>query len=173
MRSERQINDGVTSESSLAGKRWGVPVALIRLSAVLFGGLMIGHMSAYPWTSAHVGRQVNLVDQMRTIPFEFIGERSTYWNLYFGWGLLVGVLLFTLAITLWLLARLAYFDARGVGAISGTFSAASAVGAYLSIHYFYVPPFLFFLVIAALLATAAVQLLRRPERTIGSSQRLT
>ena len=105
MRSERQINDGVTSESALAGKRWRVPVVLIRLSAVLFGGLLIGHMSAYPWTSAHVARQVNLVDQMRNIPFEFMGEHSTYWNLYFGWGLLVGVLLFTLAITR-LLARL-------------------------------------------------------------------
>ena len=98
----------------------------------------------------------------------FIGERSTYWNLYFGWGLLVGVLLFTLAITLWLLARLVYFDARGVGAISGTFSAASAVGAYLSIHYFYLLPFLFFLVIAALMATAAVQLLTRPEGRSGA-----
>ena len=172
MRSERQINDGVTSESSLTGECWGVPVALNRLSAVLFGGLMLGHMSAYPWTSSHVERQVNLVDQMRNIPFEFIGERSTYWNLYFGWGLLVGVLLFTLAITLWLLARRVQFDARSAGAISGTFSAARAVGA-LSIHYFYVPPFLFFLVIAALMATAAVQLLRRPERTIGSSQCLT
>jgi hypothetical protein len=51
---------------------------LIRLSAVLFGGLMIGHMSAYPWTSSHVARQVNLVDQMSNIPFEFTRERSTY-----------------------------------------------------------------------------------------------
>jgi len=87
MRSERQINDGVTSESSLTGECWGVPVALNRLSAVLFGGLMLGHMSAYPWTSSHVERQVNLVDQMRNIPLEFVGERSTYWNRYFGWGL--------------------------------------------------------------------------------------
>ena len=66
-----------------------------------------------------------------------------------------------------------YAREDGRGAISGIFTAASAVGAYLSIHYFYVPPFLFFLVIAALMATAAVQLLRRPERTIGSSQCLT
>jgi hypothetical protein len=80
---------------------------------------MIGHMSAYPWTASHVARQVNLVDRIRNIPFEFIGERSTYWNLYFGWGLLVGVLLLTLAITLWLPARLVYVDARGVGAIPG------------------------------------------------------
>ena len=161
MKGEKRTNDGVASERALPGKRSGVPAVLIRLSAVLIGGLMIGHMAAYPWTAAHVARQVNLVDQMRTIPFEFMGERSTYWNLYFGWGLLVGVLLFTLAITLWLLAPMAYSDARGVAAISGVFSAASAVGAYLSIHYFYVPPFLFFLVIAALLATAALQLFRR------------
>jgi len=53
----------------------------------------------------HVARQVSLVDNMRNIPFEFMGERSTYWNLYFGRGLLLGVLLLTLAITLWLRAR--------------------------------------------------------------------
>jgi len=168
MSREIRINDGVTSQSAPSGKRWGVPVALIRSSAVLFGGLMLGHMSAYPWTSAHVARQVNLAEQMRTIPFEFMGEHSTYWNLYFGWGLLVGVLLFTLAITLWLLARLVYSDARAVGAIAGIFSATSAVGAYLSIQYFYVPPFLFYLVIAALLATAAVQLLSHRSGRSGA-----
>jgi hypothetical protein len=168
MRSHRQIKDGASSESALTGRRRVVAVVLIRLSAVLFGALMLGHMSAYPWTSAHVAPEVNLVDQMMIIPFEFMGERSTYWNLYFGWGLLVGVLLLTLAIALWLLARLVNVDARSVGTIAGMFSAASAVSAYLSFRYFYIPPFLFFLVIAALLATTAVQLLKSDRGRFGA-----
>ena len=96
----------MTSESKSISKRWRSPVVLIRLSSILFVGLMIGHMSAYPWTSTHVLQETKLVELMNDIPFEFMGERSTYWNLYFGWGLLIGVLLFTLAIILWLLSDL-------------------------------------------------------------------
>jgi hypothetical protein len=151
----------MTCESKSISKRWRSPVVLIRLSSILFVGLMIGHMSAYPWTSTHVFQETELVELMKDIPFEFMGERSTYWNLYFGWGLLIGVLLLTLAIILWLLSDLAHIGSRNVGAISGIVSATSLVAAYLSFRFFYIPPFLFFSVICVILAPAAVQLLRR------------
>jgi hypothetical protein len=98
---------------------------------------------------------------MKYIPFEFMGERSTYWNLYFGWGLLVGVLLLAVAIILWLLSDLAHIASRSVGIISGIVSATSLVGAYLSFRFFYIPPLIFFAGICVILAVAAVQLLRR------------
>ena len=151
----------MTSEGKSMSKRWRSPVVLIRLSSILFVGLMIGHMSAYPWTSTHVLRETELVKLMKDIPFEFMGESSTYWNLYFGWGLLVGVLLLSSAIILWLLSDLAHIGSRNVGAISGIVSAASLVAAYLSFRFFYIPPFLFFSLISVILAAAAVQLLRR------------
>ena len=131
------------------------------LQPILFVGLMIGHTSAYPWTSAHDPRETKLIELMKDIPFEFMGERSTYWNLYFGWGLLIGVLLLTLAVILWILSDLAHIGSRGVGAICVIVSATSLVGAYLSFRFFYIPPFLFFSVICVILTTAAVQLLRR------------
>ena len=121
---------------------------------------MVGHMSAYPW-STHGLQETQLVDSMKSLNFEFMGERSTYWNLYSGWGLLIGVLLFTLAIILWLLSDLARIGSRNVGAISGMVSATSLVAAYLSFRFFYIPPFLFFSAICIILAAAAVQLLRR------------
>jgi len=43
-------------KKSINRRRLGLlssPVVLIRLGSVLFVGLMIGHMSAYPWTSIH------------------------------------------------------------------------------------------------------------------------
>lgn len=149
------------SESKSISKGWRSPVVLIRLSSILFVGLMIGHMAAYPWTSNHLPQETKLIGLMKDIPFEFVGERSTYWNLYFGWGLLVGVLLLTLAMILWLLSGLARIGPRSVGAISGIVSATSLVGAYLSLRFFYIPPFVFFSVICVILTAAAAQLLRR------------
>src|ERR1700675_1664314 len=78
------------------------PVVLIRLSSILVGFLMAGHTSAYPWTSTHGLQETQLVDSMKSVEFQFLGERSTYWSLYFVWGLLVSGLLLTLAIVLWL-----------------------------------------------------------------------
>jgi hypothetical protein len=149
------------SESKTISRRWVLPAVLIRISSILFVGLMIGHMSAYPWTSKSVQQETNLVDSMRYIQFEFAGEHSTYWSLYFGWGLLVGVLLLTIAIILWILSDLVDIGSRSVGIISGIVSATSLAGAYLFFRFFYIPPFLFFAVICVILTAAAVQLLRQ------------
>ena len=137
------------------------PVGLIRLSAILVVLLMVGHTSAYPWASTHTLRETQLVELMKSIDFEFAGERSTYWSLYYGWGLLISVLLLTMGIVLWLLGDLARLAPRSVGAITGFLSASALVGAYLSWRFFYIPPFVFYLVICAVLLTATVQL-RRP-----------
>ncbi len=51
------------------------PVALIRLGAILFIGLTIGHTSAYPWTSAQNPQQSQLVGSMKFVAFVFVGER--------------------------------------------------------------------------------------------------
>ena len=83
------------------------PVVLIRLSSILVVLLMVGHASAYPWTSIHGLQETRLVDLMKSVEIEFMGERSTYRSLYFGWGLLISVLLLTLEIILWLLSDLA------------------------------------------------------------------
>src|SRR5258708_5106620 len=137
------------------------PVVLIRLSSILFVGLMIGHMSTYPWASNQGLQETQLVDLMKSVDFVFMGERSTYWNLYFGWGVLIAVLLLTLAIILWLLSDLAHLAPRRLGVVVGIISASCLVGAYLSFRFFYIPPVLFYLGICVILLTAAVQLLRR------------
>jgi hypothetical protein len=142
------------------------PVVLIRLGSTLFVGLMIGHMSAYPWTSTHALQETQLVGLMKTVAFEFLGEPSSYWHLYFGWGLLVGVLLLSVAVTLWLLSDIAHIAPRSVGFISGIISWTSLVGAYISFRFFYRPPFLFYSVLCAILAAAAVQLLKIAEQPV-------
>ena len=108
---------------------------------------------------------------MKSLNFEFMGERSSYWNLYFGWGLWMGVSLLTLAIILWLLADVARLAPRSVGVITGVISACCLIGAFLSLRFFYIPPFLFYSVICVMLLTAAVQLLRQETRFLdGETQ---
>jgi hypothetical protein len=155
----------MTSQTiSISKRQFGrllAPVMLIRVSSALFAGLMIGHMSAYPWASADAPQQTQLVGSMKAVAFEFMGERSTYWNLYFGWGLLVGILLLALALVLWLLSDIARVAPRSAGLISGIVAATSLAGACLSFRYFYIPPFLFFSILCAILTAAAIRLLRQ------------
>src|SRR5258708_12192824 len=105
---------------------------------------MVGHTSAYPWTSTHGLQEIQLVDSMRSVEFEFMGERSSYWSLYFGWGLLISALLLTLAIILWLLSGLARLAPRLLAVLIGIISASCLVVACLSFRFFFLPPFLFF-----------------------------
>lgn len=137
------------------------PVALLRVSSVLLVGLMAGHMSAYPWASADDPQGVQLVRSMKAVAFGFLGERSTYWNLYFGWGLLVGVFLLAMALVLWLLSDIAPLAPRGVGLISALVAATSLAGACLAFRYFYLPPFVFFSILCVLLTVSAWRLLRQ------------
>jgi hypothetical protein len=145
------------------------PVVLIRVSSILAFLLMAGHLSAYPWTSTHGLQETQLVDSMKSVEFEFFGERSAYWSLYFGWGLLVGVLLLTLAIILWFLSDLARLAPRHLGVITGIISMSCLVGACLPFRFFYIPPILFFSAISVILLMATVQLLRQQVPTIGEN----
>src|SRR5215510_3364049 len=126
-------------DGKLHNKQWLSPVTLIRVGSILMVGLMIGHMSAYPWTSMKALRETQLTTLMKSVPFEFMGERSTYWNLYFGWGVLVAVLLLALASILWILPDFVMFRPRSAGAISAIVSSASLVCASRSFCVLYLP----------------------------------
>ena len=152
------------------GKPSRSPVVLMRISSILLFLTMLGHAAAYPWTSTTQNpRELKLVESMINTPYVFysntpyawFGERTTYWGLYFGWGILVPVLLLALAVTLWTLSGLAHLDPRSIGTICAALAATSLVGAFISIRFFFTPPVLTYSTICILLMTAAVQLLRQ------------
>ena len=137
------------------------PVVLIRLSAILFVILTIGHTAAYPWTTDQDLREKQLVASMKFVDLVFVGERSSYWSLYFGWGLYVAVLLLTLTIILWFLSDVVRLAPRRVSILIQIISASCLAGAYLSFRFFYIPPFLLLSSIFVMLQIAAVRLMRR------------
>src|SRR5215469_16242116 len=154
------MTESAIPNGKLDNKQWLSPVILIRVSSILMTGLMIGHVSAYPWTSIKAPQETQLTTLMKSVPFEFMGQRSTYWNLYFGWSVLVAVLLLALAGILWILPDFATLRPRSAGAISAIVAIASLLGAYLSFRFFYIPPFVLYSIICATLTGATTQLLR-------------
>src|SRR5215813_9367796 len=156
-----KMTKSVMLDGTSYNSQWLSPNTLIRVGSIIMVGLMIGHMSAYPWTSMKALQETQLTTLMKSVPFEFMGERSTYWNLYFGWGVLVAILLLALASILWILLDFAMFRPRSAGAISAIVSSASLVGVYLSFRFFYISPFILFSIICATLTGATTQLLRQ------------
>ena len=155
------MTESVMPDGKLHNRQWLGPTILIRVGSILMVGLMIGHMAAYPWTSMKALQETQLTALMKSVPFEFMGQRSTYWNLYFGWGVLVAVLLLALASILWILPDFATLRPQRAGVISAIVAIASLFGAYLSFRFFYIPPFVLFSVICATLTGATTQLLRQ------------
>ena len=155
------MTKSVMPDGRLHNSQWLSPTILIRVGSILMIGLMIGHMAAYPWMSIKAPQETQLTRLMKSVPFEFMGQSSTYWNLYFGWGVLVAVLLLALASILWILPDFAALRPRRAGVISAIVAIASLFGAYLSFRFFYIPPFILFSIICATLAGATTQLLRQ------------
>jgi hypothetical protein len=137
------------------------PLVLIRFSSILFVILTIGHTSGYPWTTDQHLREKQLVTSMKSVDYVFVGEHSSYWSLYFGWGLYIAVLLLTLTIILWFLSNVARLAPRPVGIMIQIISVSCLAEAYLSFRFFYIPPFLLSSAIFVILQTAAVRLMRR------------
>lgn len=137
------------------------PAILIRLGSILFVILTIGHISGYPWTTDLILREKQLVASMKSVDFVFAGERTSYWNLYFGWGLYVAVLLLTPTIILWFLSGFVSFAPRRVGVIIQIIAVSCLAEAYLSFRFFYIPPFLLSSITFVILQTAVLRLMKK------------
>jgi len=135
------------------------PVVLIRISSILVVLETVGHMTGYPWTSNRVPEEAQLVHSMKAVDFLFFGERSTYWNLYTGWGLFIAVLLLTLAIMLWMLSNFTRLAPKQAGGITGIISTSLMACAYLSFRFFYLPSSLLLSVTFVILLVATVRLM--------------
>ena len=130
------------------------PGALLRAAAVLALLYCLGHMAGYPWTPAETEPARAVVAQMQSVRFEAVGAERSYWDFYFGFGLISGADLALLSAFLWWTARVADRDSALVEPILSVMLIALAVNAYLTFRYFFVIPMAFAVLIAALIAAA-------------------
>jgi hypothetical protein len=128
---------------------------LLRFAAIFSFLYFLGHSAGFPWTPATGLGTETVVRGMRSVRFDVLGSSRTYWDFYQGFGLTVSVLQLLGSVVLWLLAGLAASAPRQVRPFVLAFFVASLAQLVLVIRYFFLPPIVFCIVIAACLGLAA------------------
>ena len=134
----------------------------LRSAAILTLLYCAGHTIGMPWTPYTDPEATSILEAMRSHSFEAEGFKGTYWDLYFGFGLIISVYLLVQGAVLWQLASLAKTDALRVRPIVVSFLIAFVINAALSWKYFFAVPVVLAGLIAICLAIALV-LAGRPQ----------
>jgi hypothetical protein len=129
----------------------------LRIAAVLTLLYCAGHTIGMPWTPYTDPEATSVLEAMKSHSFEAEGFKGTYWDLYFGFGLIIGVFLLVQSAVLWQVASLAKTDAIRVRPIMVSFLIAFLINAALSWKYFFAVPAVMASLIAICLAIALVR----------------
>jgi hypothetical protein len=140
----------------------------LRVAAVLTLLYCAGHTIGMPWTPYTDTEATSVLETMKGHTFDEQGFKGTYWDLYFGFGLIISVYLLLQAVLLWQVASLAKTEATRVRPIVVAFLIAFVVNAALSWKYFFVVPVALAGLTATCLAVALVLAGRAPAPKKGS-----
>jgi hypothetical protein len=121
------------------------------LTAIHFAGHTFGGMFSSP---SHGPLEVATIQAMKLQQFDFMGSMRSYWDFYFGFGLMLGVVLLIQTAQLWLLSTAVRRDAAAVRPLIGSFCVAYLAMAVLAWRYFFIAPVVFEVSIAICLALA-------------------
>jgi hypothetical protein len=125
---------------------------LLRIASVITFLYFAGHTSGIPWTPG----PGPVLEAMKSQPFEVEGFRRTYWDFYFGFGLIISGYVLVQAIVLWQLGSLAKTDSLRVRPVIAVFFAGFIVNAVLAWKYFFAIPMFVTAAISVCLALAFV-----------------
>jgi hypothetical protein len=129
---------------------------LLRIAAVLTFLYFAGHTAGMPWTPAAGPEELPLLGAMKSHSFDADGFKRTYWDFYFGFGVIISAFVLMQAVVLWQLGSLAKVDALRVRPIVASFCVTFIVNAVLSWKYFFAIPVVMSVAISICLALAFV-----------------
>jgi hypothetical protein len=134
--------------------RWSMnPILFLRVASIVTLLYCIGHSSGMPWTPAEGPAGMAVIEAMKSHRFDILGVQRTYWDFYFGFGVIISVYLLVQAVVLWQLASLAKRGTQ-VRSIVASFLVAFAINAILVWKYFFTIPAIMVMVIALCLLLA-------------------
>jgi hypothetical protein len=127
----------------------------LRIASALAAVQGLGHaIAVLRWAPSRGPEETAVVHAMKSQSFVFQGLARTYWDFFFGYGLLTAFNCVVEATVLWQVARLATRGAPGGRAIVVAFLLANLVHALLSSRYFFFTPVIFDVAIAVCLVAA-------------------
>ena len=93
----------------------------LRIAAVVTLLYFAGHTAGAPWTPVVGPEQLPVLEAMKNQSFEVEGFQRTYWDFYFGFGVIVSAFLLVQSVVLWHVGSLAKTDALRVRPIVAAF----------------------------------------------------
>jgi len=139
--------------------------ALLRITSVLSFVQFCAHTAMFvTYAPSHGAEEVSVVETMKAHVFRFGGVAHSYWELYFGYGLMSAMNCLIEAVLFWQLAGLARKSPALMRPIAALFLVANVGYAILVRIYFFPLPGYFDLAIAVLLGAAIVTSLRAEAR---------
>jgi hypothetical protein len=126
----------------------------LRIAAVITLLYFAGHTASIPWTPDAGPGATPLLEAMKAHSFDVVGVKRTYWDFYFGFGVIISGYLFVQAVVLWQLGSLAKREPSKVRAIIVSFFVAFIVNAFLSWKYFFPIPLIMASLISVCLGLA-------------------
>lgn len=137
------------------------PALLLRIAAVItlvFGTL---HQMGMPWAPTKVPEAVALAESMKALHFDALGANRSYWDFYQGFGISITIYLFAQGLALWFIGGVAKTRPTEVRWIVGVFLVAYAALGWVTWKYFFLPPVVLSVLVAACLAGVLVTTRRR------------
>jgi hypothetical protein len=111
-----------------------VAAMLAFIQAIAHGGMFL---TAHP---THGADELAVVNAMKSHAFLFGGFSRTYWDMYFGYGLLAALVVLLEAMLFWLLADLSRDEPARLRPVIGLFILYNAAHAVLLFRYFFLLP---------------------------------
>lgn len=107
---------------------------------------------------SHGAEEIAVVETMKAHRFDLAGSSRSYWDLYFGYGLLAAVVVLVEAVLLWQLAGATVQARPLVTSIAALFLAYNLAHLVITARYFFITPMIPDALIAACLSAAIVLL---------------
>lgn len=127
---------------------------LLRIAAVLMFLYFLGHTSGAPWAPGEAPSDMAVLEAMKSDHFPVIGVSRSYWDFYFGFGLIISLMQLVQAVVLWQLGSLAKTDAARLRPLIAVFCLSLVANAILGWMYFFIIPIVFSMLIAIVLLLA-------------------
>ena len=127
----------------------------LRVASVIALLQAAGHgTSVMRWASTRGPDQLAVIDVMKSHTFDFQGFTRSYWDLFFGYGLMAALPCVVEAVLFWQLASVTLSSGFRGAPIVALFIVANVVHAILCWHYFFLTPIVLDVAIALCLGIA-------------------
>ncbi len=113
---------------------------LLRIAAVIAFVHFAGHMSSIPWIPGEGAADLAVIETMKADHFDVIGVSRSYWDFYFGFGLITGLFQVLEAVFLMMLGSLAITEPLRLRPIIALLFVGTVLNGILGFRYFFAIP---------------------------------